>query len=164
MSLTTCVLKTNIQTWRLDVYGMGKSSEGVDFVTVHVDQLAQFTRVARGSDWQSLRLAFDGLLGSASFGKPYTIDGIEYVRIYNAPPRKSIADLKRGYDDARRGADAAKATYNQAKAAYSCAVEHLAKAETALHDAQHPKTYHVKDVTLTIGGVDYTPESWDFGR
>lgn len=183
MSLASAILNIHNgepmpKALRLNVYGMGKSSEGVDFITVTCAQL----RTLAGQKWHNALISFDGPLGTASFGKPYEIDGIMFVRIYNAPPRKNIEALEREHSKAFAEMCAAEKENTETEARYKAARRDLneasqnrhekkaalEKAARALRNAREasgasiavdiePRTYRAEGVTFTINGVEIKP-------
>ena len=164
MSLATITLVTNRQTYRLSVYGIGKT-RGVDWV----DVLTMALRNCAGLDWQSLRFGIDGPLETASFGQPYTCDGIEYVRVYNGPPPPSLTKLREAAARAEEAHSVAHKAFEVARAKLELAFrdrdnashfvnqkyQELGAAQQVLKEAEKSAhTYDASKCRTFIGGQE----------
>lgn len=165
MSLATIILVTNRQTYRLSVYGVGKSRAGIDWVAVQTAALRNYA----GLDWQSLRLGIDGPLETASFGEPYTCDGIEYVRVYNGPPPSSLTKLReaaaraeevhaiayKAFESARDKLELAFRDRDNASHFVNKKYQELGAAQQALKEAEKSaRTYDASKCRTFIGGEE----------
>lgn len=154
MSLASTTILIDSASLQATVYGMGKSREGIQYLLLQT----AFLELHCGRNWRDAPIAFASTRRPASFGAPFknVVDGVGYVRVYNAPPRtktRSVLEnnLAQAKDAEHRALEhlqgvriATQARLDDAHFAHTKAVAETIKAQRAL-EATYPS------VTVDLG-------------